>query len=264
MHPDEGTGLVCAGGVHQSFLARMPALLRHLGPIKASHSPVARKVARALRAGYATSDYSALEPCGLILVRVPELKLEITLRDMAVRTPIRKAPDSCNIVVLCDCVRDSLAPSALASTGARVATLNSVPGSNERLFVAEGHAAAIRRIRSLLEDDHRKLITLKPRTKPLFFAGIQASSPLLLPWMAAGVASLRAAGFSRAQAARVGEALGTRAIRRYAKGGAKTWTPEAAAELRRALEHEVPQIRSGHPQLADLYEQGIRLALGQF
>ena len=36
MSLEDGMGLVCAGGVNQSFLARMPALLAHLGPIKAS------------------------------------------------------------------------------------------------------------------------------------------------------------------------------------------------------------------------------------
>ena len=264
MDPNEGVGLVCAGGVNQSFLSRMPALLQHLGPIKASNFRVSRKIVKGLRAGYAASHYSALESCQLILVWLPEGKLDRIVRDMTVRTPIRPSPFSKNMVVLCECTRDSSAATALRGTGARVATLNLIPESGERLFVAEGHPAALRSVRTLLAEDRRRLIILKPHTKPLFFAGIHASSPLLLPWIAAGMASLRACGLSRSQAAWVGEVLGTRALRRYAKAGAKAWSRETEAELRRALDQGLPEIRSRYPRLADLYEEGILLALRQF
>ena len=119
MQPEDGMGLVCAGGVTQSFLARMPALLRRLGPIKTSSFRVSRQTANSLRAGYAASHYSALEPCRLIIVSVPEAKLDRILRNMVARTPIRETPFSKNMVVLCGCVRDSLAPSPLHEALAR-------------------------------------------------------------------------------------------------------------------------------------------------
>jgi hypothetical protein len=264
MQPEDGMGLVCAGGVTQSFLARMPALLRHLGPIKTSSFRVSRQTANSLRGGYAASHYSALEPCRLILVAVPEAKLERTLRDMVARTPIRKAPFSKNMVVLCGCVRDSLAPNPLHATSARVASLNMIPDSREQIFVAEGHPATVRHLRALFAESGRRLIALKPGTKPLFFAGIHAGAPLLLPWIALGMASLRAAGFSRSEAAMVGEILGVRALRKYAKSGAKSWNRQIEAGLRHALENDFPAIRTRDPRLAELYEQGIRLALAQF
>jgi hypothetical protein len=264
MHFEEGVGLVCAGGVGQSFLARMPALLQRLGPIKTSVFRLSRQVANTLRAGRAVSHHSALESCKLILVRVPEARLDSVLRELVARAPIRQTPFCSNIVVLCDCVRDSLAPSALLGTGARVATLNPIPDSGERIFVAEGHPAAVRHLRVLLAENQRKLIGLRPGAKPLFFAGIHAGAPLLLPWIAAGMACLRAAGFSRPEAAVVGEILGVRVLRKYAKAGAKVWSRITAAELRAALEHGVPVIRARDPRLADLYEQGIRVALSQF
>lgn len=264
MELEDGVGLVCAGSVGQSFLARMPALLRHLGPIKTSGFRVSRQVANSLRAGEAASHYSVLESCRLILVWVPEARLERVLRELVARTPIRKAPLSTNMLVLCDCVRDSLAVSALHGTGARVATLNPIPDSGERIFVAEGHPATVRRLHALFAENQRKLIALRPGTKPLFFAGIHAGAPLLLPWIAAGMACLRAAGFSRSEAATVGEILGGRVLRKYAKAGAKAWSRITAVELRAALEHGVPEIRARDPRLGDLYEQGIRLALSQF
>lgn len=264
MQPEDGMGLVCAGGVTQSFLARMPALLRHLGPIKTSTFRVSRQTANSLRAGYAASHYSALEPCRLIVVSVPEAKLDRVLRDMVARTPIRKTPFSKNMVVLCGCVRDSLTPSPLHGTGARVASLNLIPDSREHFFVAEGHPDTVRHLRTLFNESRRKVIGLKPGTKPLFFAGIHAGAPLLLPWIAAGMASLRAAGFSRSEAAVVGEILGVRVLRRYAKAGAKSWNRKIEAGLRHALDNDIPAIRSREPRLAELYEQGIRLALAQF
>jgi hypothetical protein len=264
MQPEDGMGLVCAGGVTQSFLARMPALLRHLGPIKTSSFRVSRQAANSLRAGYATSHYSALEPCRLILVAVPEASMERILREMVARTPIRKAAFSQNMVVLCGCERDSLAPNPLHLTGARVASLNPIPDTREQIFVAEGHPDTLRHLRSLFAESRRKIIALKPRSKPLFFAGIYAGAPLLLPWFALGMASLRAAGFSRSEAAMVGETLGIRALRKYAKAGAKAWNRQIEAGLRRALDHDIPAIRSRDPRLAELYEQGIRVALAQF
>jgi hypothetical protein len=264
MQLEDGMGLVCAGGVSQSFLARMPALLQHLGPIKTSSFRVSRQTANSLRAGYAASHYSALEPCRLILVAAPEARLERILREMVARTPIRKAPFSKNMVVLCGCVGDSLAPSPLHGTGARVASLNLVPDSREQIFTAEGHPATVRYLRSLFAESRRKIIGLKPGSKPLFFAGIYAGTALLLPWIAACMASLRAAGFSRSEAALVGEILGRRALRKYAKAGAKSWSRHTEAGLRRALDNDIPAIRSRDPRLAELYEQGIRLTLAQF
>src|SRR5580658_583850 len=249
MEPEDGVGLVCAGGVGQSFLARMPALLQHLGPIKTSAFRVSRQVANTLRAGEAASHYSVLEACRLILVWVPDARLDRVLRDLVARTPIRKAPFSSPMLVLCGCVRDSLAPSALHGTGARIATLNPIPDSGERIFVAEGHPATVRHLRALFAECGRKVILLKPGAKPLFFAGIHAGAPLLLPWIAAGMACLRAAGFSRSEAAAVGEILGARVLRKYAKAGAKAWSRITAVELRAALEHGVPEIRARDPRL---------------
>lgn len=264
MQSKDGVGLICAGGVGRSFLARMPALLRQLGPIKTSTFRVSRQAANTLRAGRAVSHHSALESCQLILVSVPEARLDRVLQNLVARTPIRQTPFSSNMVVLCGCVRDSLAPTALHGTGARVATLNLIPDSGERIFVAEGHPATVRFLRTFFAASQRKVIGLKPGTKPLFFAGIHVGAPLLLPWIAAGMASLRAAGFSRSEAAEVGQILGTRSLRKYAKAGAKAWNRITETELRRALEHGLPEIRMRDRRLADLYEQGIRLALAQF
>jgi hypothetical protein len=200
----------------------------------------------------------------MIWVSVPEPCLDRFLHDLVARTPIRKAPFTKTMIVLCGCERDSLAPGALNGTGARVATLNPIPDSQEKLFIAEGHPATIRALRALLEKDKRKLIRLEPASKPLFFGGIHMGAPLLLPWIAAGMESLRSAGFTRAEAVQVSEMVGTRALRKYGKAGAKAWNRQTAAALVRALDRDVAAIRSGNPRLAEIYSQGIRLALAYF
>ena len=260
----DGMGLVSAGGVYQSFLSRLPSLLARISPIKASSYRVARQLVNSLRTGAAASHYSVLEPCPAVFVAVPESQLTRTLREMVAQTPLRSAPDSNTMVVLCGCIRDSLAPSPLQATGARVATLNPIPGSLEQIFVAEGHRDTVRMLKAVLAEDKRKLIELKPGAKPLFFAGVHVAAPLLLPWIAGGMECLRAAGFSRSEAAMVGEFLGVHALHSYARAGARVWNRQTAASLRRALEHDLPAIRSWNARLAGLYEQGIRVSLGAF
>jgi hypothetical protein len=260
----EGLGLVSAGGVNQSFLTRLPSLLARVGPIKASSYRVSRQISNALCAGRAVSHYSVLEACPAIFVSVPEPCLCRTLGDLAAQTPLLKAPSCRTMVVLCGCVRDSQAPGPLRGTGARVASLNPVPGSGEQIFVAEGHRDTVRMLKSLMREDKRKLIELKPGAKPLFLAGVNAAAPLLLPWIAGGMECLRAAGFSRPEAAAVGEFLGVHALHGYARAGARVWNRQTAASLRRALQHDLPAISSWNKGLADLYRQGIQVALEAF
>lgn len=157
------------------------------------------------------------------------------------------------MVVLCDALRDSLWPSPLRTAGARLASLNCVPASEERTFVAEGHLAVMTELRRLLARDARKLIPLHPASKPLYLSGVYLGAYLLLPWIAGAVESLRAAGFSRAEAMRVAYALGTRALRNYSKAGDKAWNGAASDSLQRAIERNLDAIRLTDPRLAMLY-----------
>jgi hypothetical protein len=237
----------------------LPAVLARLGPVKASSFRIARQISHSLRAGQAASHYSALETCPLVCFSVPDAGLDRALRDFGAQTSVQNA-----MVVLCDSVRESEAPGPLKGTAARVASLYPVPESRERIFVGEGHPDTVRALRGLLAEDGRKLIELKCGAKPLFFAGVHFASPLLLPWIAAAIESLRASGLSRAEAAAVGEHLGARTLRRYAKAGERAWNRTIAASLRHALECDLEALRRQDSQLPKLYEEGIRIALGKF
>jgi hypothetical protein len=259
MKSDQGTGLVAAGSVSQSFLARMPALLAQLGPVKASSSQAARQVAKALRAGYAVSHYSALELCPLIWIVVPETSLDRIVRDLAAQMPVHRT-----MIVICGCDRESTWPNALRSAGARLATLNTVDDARARTFIAEGHPDTLRAIRRIVMDDKRRLIQLYPSSKPLFIAALQLSSDLLLPWVDAAVEALRAAGFSRSEATEVTGDWVKRTLRLYDNSGPKAWNRHVAARARRALDRVPAAISGQKPRVAALYAEGLRLALAHF
>ncbi len=244
-------GLVGAGGVNQSFLARMPALLAQLGPVKGSSLKVSRRIANGLRAGFGAPDYLALAPCSLIWICVPETTLDCLAAELASAIPLAG-----KTVILCDTLRDSLCPSPVRMAGARIATLNCIPESREHKFVGEGHPVALAEVRKLLARDRRKLIELRPACKPLYLAGAHLGSQLLMPWIAGAAESLRSAGFPRAEAVSVVEALGSRALKAYSKAGDKAWDRSAAERLHRAIARDLEALRPIDNRLAALFSDG--------
>lgn len=252
-------GMIGAGGVSRSFLARMPVLLGRMGPVKAASFRVARRIENTLRAGEAVTNYAALAPCDLIWVAVPEAGIDRVSRDLAAATPLAG-----KIVVLCGSTRDSFWPGPLLAGGARVATLNCVEESGEKVFVAEGDPEAMRELRRVIAAERRKLIELRAASKALYISGVHLATYLLLPWIAASVESLRDAGLSRGEATHVAHALGNRALRAYGKAGPKAWSPAAADRLRLSIARDLDTIRSVDPKLAALYADGVEQALRYF
>jgi len=255
MKPRKLAGLVSAGGASQSFMARMSTLLERIGPVRASSLRVARRIANGLRAGTGVADWSALAPCPLIWIAVPESALDSTCAELAGSVPLAG-----KMIVLCDAMRDSLWPSPLRTAGARVATLNCIPEMGERVFVADGHPEVLAELRKLLAHEGRKLIELRPAAKSLFLCGLHLSVDLLLPVIAGAVESLRAAGFSRNEATRTVEAIGARALRSYGKAGPKAWKRAAAERLHRAIVQDLEAIRLTDPRLAALCTMGYQSA----
>lgn len=236
-------GLVCAGGVTRSFLARMPKLLGSIGPLKATSYRVARRISNSLRAGRAVDTSAALVSCHVIWIAAAEPALDQIAAELPPGIP----------TIVCDTFRDS---SRIPI--ARTATLHAIP-PDERTLVAEGDADVIRYLRRVAAADRRKLIEIRTESKPLLLAGMSLATHIALPWIAAAVESLRAAGLSRAEATRIVEQLGERTLRSYAKAGIKAWSPAAATELRRALAVRLPD-----PRLDNLYRTGIERTLQFF
>lgn len=237
-------GLVCAGGVSRTFVARMPTLLATISVVKAGSLRVARRIANSLRAGDPADQYSALAGCDVVWVAVPESALDQVTRELgSLRAP----------VVICGTSRESS-----QFRIARPASLEAVL-AEERLLVAEGHADALRYLRRVAVAENRKLIEMRPGSKPTFLAGLHLASHVALPWIASAVEALRSSGFSRTEATTIVEELGTRTLRSYAKAGAKAWRPSAARDLRRSIESKIPD-----PRLSRIYREAIDRALRFF
>jgi predicted short-subunit dehydrogenase-like oxidoreductase (DUF2520 family) len=252
------TGLISEGGIGHSLIPRLPILLASIGPVVARSFRVSRRIANSLRAGSAVSDLSALDRCDLIWIAVPDAALDRVMRDLASQTAIDRKK-----IVLCDSVRDSASASALHHAGARVASLNAMDPDAHTL-VAEGNPAVLLDLRRLIAKEKRKLIEIRPASKVLYLTGSQLAGNLLLPWIAAAVESLRAAGFSRTEATRVVEMIGTGALHAYGKAGAKAWSRSAALDLRHTVTHDLSSLRSAYPHLTNLVAAGVEQALAYF
>ncbi len=241
-------GLICAGGVSRSLVARMPALLASICAVKAGSMRVARRIANALRIGPPVEHYSGLAGCDVIWIAVADDTLDGVARELAAEARLAGIP-----TVLCDSARDS------STLPRRSAASVNAPDEDHRILVAEGDSLALRYVRRLAAAEGRKLVEIRPGSKALFLAGVRLATDLALPWIAAAVESLRAAGFSRIEATRAVEELGSRTARSYAKAGSKAWRPGAAADLRRAL-----NARLGDPRLQEIHRDGIERALRFF
>jgi hypothetical protein len=249
-------GLVGAGGVSQSFLARMPSLNAQLGPIKGVSFAAARRLEVALRAGRAVPNYAALELCPLVWIYVPENTLDTTLRDFAEQTAMHHT-----MLVICETQRDSTAFDVLRHRGARIATLNTVDESWQSPFVAEGHSETMRAIRKVLTHEKRRLIELRPGTKHRFLAAMHMMSELLRPFAAAALTCMQSAGVEMSAASHLIETTALRALRGSTKSGTKPLSAATRQQLSHAFAQQVEQLRGTAPREAELYAQALRIAL---
>jgi len=131
-------GLAGAGGAGRMSLARMPVLLRHMGPVKSSSFRVARRLASSLRYGHAVRDYAEFGACHSIWIVGSDSWIEAAAAELAAAIPLRG-----KTVILSDAWCDSHASSALRAAGAHTASLNAVEETDHRIFVGEGHPAAL-------------------------------------------------------------------------------------------------------------------------
>ena len=85
-----------------------------------------------------------------------------------------------------------------------------------------------------------------------------------MPWIAGAVESFRVAGFTRSEAAQTTQALGSRALRAYAKAGAKSWSQTDAERLHRAIEADMETLRLTDHRLAALFTDNVERLLRSF
>lgn len=240
-------GLVGAGRLNASFLARLPGLVEHLGPIKAQNFRLSRRMANSLRAGVAVKTYEELNHCRLILIAVPGKILAPVVDELA-RSGIAWSDKS---VVLCDALRESSELQPLSMRGAASASLAEIEGFEGSRYVAEGHRTALREIRRVVERGGGvKVFELRPSQKPLYSAGVSFATSLFMPLAEASFECLRKAGLVSGSTSLVVGGLFERSLRAYLKAGKKAWSgpladgdPIEAARLAEALGRIDPLLK---------------------
>jgi predicted short-subunit dehydrogenase-like oxidoreductase (DUF2520 family) len=251
-------GLVGAGYLSRSFVARLPALPERLGPVLAPTYRLSSRLVNALRAGHPVERYEELEEAHLLLIAVPDGMLGQVVEGLADGVPDWKG----KFVLLCESSEDCTMLAPLVARGAAAASVNPIPGLNQR-FVVEGDRKAVREARNLLGHSAAQIFEIPCGTKAVYRAALTFSS-FLLPVAEATSRCLRATGMAAAASNSLLEQLLERALRAYLHGGRKAWSGVLAEADERETARQLDALRRLDPALARAYEQLARFALERF
>ncbi len=249
-------GLVGAGLLSRSFLLKLPALARDLGPVISPSYRLASRLVNSMRAGYPVEDYDGLQDARTLIIAVPDELLPTVLAKL-VSASLEWAG---KVVLLCDSPRESSELDPLAKRGAAVGSLSPIPGLAHR-YVVEGDRRAVRAARCLIEDGPSRAFELPRGQKAVFQAALCFAGPLLLTVADASSRCLRAAGLPAPACNHVGGQLLQRTLRSHLHAGRKAWSglPEAP-QLRRQL----AALEASDPELARCYRALTVLAAEWF
>jgi predicted short-subunit dehydrogenase-like oxidoreductase (DUF2520 family) len=248
-------GLVVEGNATRSVMVRLPKLPEFLGPVKATVPRVARRLSNFLRAGDVAHDYKELEAATLILLRVPDDRLESVVAEL-VSSDLNFRHLS---IVLCESWLTSEILAPLARSGASVASVQVLQG-RRNWFVAEGQLGAIRAVRALLDYNDCKLIEIREGSKAKCFAAGVLAGALPMPLYLSAQHALRDAGLSGNNLAAVLEEIVMTLFREFAKGARATWGgPLTEASEMARLQH-LDWLEKNDPPLAATLNAYLELA----
>jgi hypothetical protein len=220
-------GLVCAGPVSRSGLARIPRLAEQLGWIKSTSIATASRAVNVLRAGRAVRDIESLTKAELIVLHVTDAALDGVLAELASSGLYWPGKS----VAIFHQVFDSSALSALERQGASAGCF-SILGENPLRFLVEGHPAAVRRIRRLLKTYSTGVIEIERGLKPEYLASVQAATTEFIPLFAAAIEHLRRAGMQKAAAETTAAAMFDSSVKAYLRVGKRLLAGQASRPSR--------------------------------
>lgn len=248
-------GLIAAGSISNSWMVRWRSLRRWLGPVLSFDTRVSTRATSILRAGRPAEDFQAFQHVRMVLISVPDERLDETL-DGLLAQPI----DWPNVnVVLCDSERDVRALERLTALGAATATVCQFHEMDVERLLAEGHSRALAMMRRFLEGSTLRLYEVDPGAKPLYLAAMNMLG-LSFPVLAASIELMRRAGFSNEMAIGLAERTVHRTTR-SAKSGKKGFSGHLARGRRAALEPHLRALESVNPQLKEFYVESSFQAL---
>ncbi|MGH9582493.1 MAG: hypothetical protein ACRD4O_06110 [Bryobacteraceae bacterium] len=250
-------GLVVEGKTNNSAILRLGGVLERMGPVKSESFAVARRVSNALHAGYAVKRFDDLQAARTILLLVP---------DRVVRRTVDHFCDSGMPLegisfILCESWLPSDVLEPLAVRGAVVASVVEVAAANRNWFVVEGHAAATRQIRRMIEHKgDARAFELRPGAKPLYFAAELLATALPMPLFLAAEEALRASGISGQHLHILLREIAEKAFRSLLKGGRGHWGGPLTECSPEAAEAHLKVVRGACPGLAEIVDRQLAWA----
>jgi predicted short-subunit dehydrogenase-like oxidoreductase (DUF2520 family) len=250
MKKAQSVGLIGTGSLTDSPLTRFRWLSERLGPVKSTSYRLASRIANMLQAGHPVRDYTEFEACVLVLVCVSEEDVPRVVSEMLSSGISWRG----KAVVLCSTWLDSGALRDLSAHGALVGSINPIPGFDDRRYLAEGDALAIRESKRLLEHRDCRVVAIERPLKPFYLAAFTCTGSLLFALVHVAFEALRHSGVSPGVSATLLERQITRTLRSFLKGGRRAY-PEP-----RELPRQLRALSAASPELEHYFEQSCRLA----
>ena len=248
--------VIGGGRVSGSFVARLPRLGSDLGPVAAQSYRQASRIANSIGAGHAVKRYEDLDGSALILICAPAKAVGQIVSALADAIDGRG-----KILLLCDSGVDSRQLAGLKSKGAKVGSIQAIPGFEGRRFVVEGDGAAVRAAKRLVGQLGGRVEEVSAAKLDVYAAGLSFGRSLFTPLMEASLLCLQEAGMPKPSAMKVVEALFQSSLRAYAYAGKRSWSGPLAAGTYAAVRKEVEALTASNPVLARYYREAATLAL---
>ena len=244
-------GLMAAGRMTESALARLPSLVLEMGPIVAANRRLASLYSNVLRAGW-SAEPEELADCRLIVLQAKSAEYDALLR----RLPVGGCP-----VAFLDADAEASVLDRLRETGVAVCSLAISPVTARPLMLVDGDAEAVLAVRSWASLGGVRCVELKPGGKALYGAGMVTVSALVTPLVDAATRSLRAAGLSQVESQQIVAHALEGALRSYSAHGRKGWPNPSAAGRRAVVAAQREALAHGEAGLGRLYSCVLKACL---
>jgi predicted short-subunit dehydrogenase-like oxidoreductase (DUF2520 family) len=244
------TALIAEGSVSQSWVGKLPGLRQHLGPVLGLSLRNASRTVNQMKAGTASDDFAGLQKFEVVLISVPDAKLDTWIHLLA-----ELAADwQRTSFVLCSSTRHTACLAPLRQKGATTASLSEMEGFLGKRYLFEGQKVALHRLRRLIETSSTaRVLEITEGRRAIYDAGLTFASGMTFPMIASAVDSMRAAGLHANIAENVVETAVIGALRAYLRAGRRGWSGPIAKIDREELGRQYQALFEVDPELSEIY-----------
>lgn len=251
MRKQQQLGLVAEGSSANSAVLNLPKLGESIGPIKSGSLRLARRLSNMLGAGYAVTEYKQLEAAQMILIRVPDLRLQRILEELcSSELPLKNLS-----FILCETWLPSDAMDCLSRKGASVATVVGFPRIRPDWFIMEGELSAVQRIRRVLEQNEARVAEVRTGCKHLYFAAelLATVSPIFS--LIGAQHALREGGLTGNKLSSLLSDMTGKLVRDFKQGARTSCSDPLAGCPAQVAKDYLEKLRADHPEITALLER---------